>query len=89
VVTAIPPSVTSVAEGTPPDSGRVWRNDFGDAGYDGPLPPVGDGAHRYFFRLIALPEPVQLPEGAPAAKVCKLLEDRACAMGTLVGTFER
>ena len=29
------------------------RNDFREEGYGGPLPPVGDGPHRYLFRVYA------------------------------------
>jgi hypothetical protein len=34
--------------------GRLGLNDFGRRGYDGPLPPAGDGPHHYHFRLAAL-----------------------------------
>jgi Raf kinase inhibitor-like YbhB/YbcL family protein len=37
--------------------GRRGVNDFGRQGYDGPQPPVGDGPHRYHFRLAALDTP--------------------------------
>ena len=30
------------------------KNTFGDGGYDGPCPPVGDAPHHYVFTLYAL-----------------------------------
>lgn len=45
--------------------GVAGRNDFGKLGYGGPLPPIGHGPHRYYFRLYALDVPeLGLPEGA-------------------------
>src|SRR5918996_4014924 len=38
-------------------------NGFGDRGYGGPCPPPGHGPHRYFHRLYALDEKLDLPDG--------------------------
>jgi Raf kinase inhibitor-like YbhB/YbcL family protein len=47
----IDPEAGALAEGaSAPVEGR---NDFGRAGWRGPCPPPGHGAHRYFFRLHA------------------------------------
>ena len=44
---------------TSPDwpSLQYARNDFGNAGYDGPEPPKGHGVHHYHFKLAALDVP--------------------------------
>lgn len=89
LVTGVDADSTGVAEGETPAGGRAWPNGFGERGWGGPAPPPGDQAHRYFFRLYALPEPVELPGGATPAKVHEAVDDRALASGTLVGLFQR
>ena len=58
VIYNLPPSVTSLAEGTPPSpqlpgGAKQGVNDFGQIGYGGPCPPPGK-PHRYFFKIYAL-----------------------------------
>lgn len=54
VVTDLPASVTSLAEGAPlPPSARTWPNDYGYGGWGGPWPPPGP-AHHYEFRVHAI-----------------------------------
>jgi Raf kinase inhibitor-like YbhB/YbcL family protein len=88
LVPGIDPAATSlepgdsVAEGAP-------RNGFGDSGYGGPLPPAGDDAHRYVFRLYALDAPFAAdPEEGPEA-LRAWLDDHALATGTLTGLYQR
>jgi phosphatidylethanolamine-binding protein (PEBP) family uncharacterized protein len=45
LVAGIDPMATGVAEGQ--------TNGFGEQGWGGPQPLVGDNAHRYFLRLYA------------------------------------
>jgi|KBSMisStaDraftv2_1062788.scaffolds.fasta_scaffold90139_5 Raf kinase inhibitor-like YbhB/YbcL family protein len=71
-------------------AGTEVGNDFGKAGYGGPCPPKGHGAHHYHFKLFALDtDRLGL---SPAAKV-KDVEDaaqkHAIAQGELVGIYER
>jgi phosphatidylethanolamine-binding protein (PEBP) family uncharacterized protein len=65
------------------------RNDFGEEGYGGPLPPVGGGPHRYFFRVYAASAPLGLVAGASADDLRRALEGKELASGTLVGTYQR
>lgn len=65
------------------------RNDFGEAGYRGPCPPPGHGPHRYFFRLHALEEDVELEPGADKAEVERALSERSVAVAELTGIYER
>jgi Raf kinase inhibitor-like YbhB/YbcL family protein len=88
LLTGIDPSTTSVSDSVPAGA-TAWRNDYGDEGYGGPQPPVGDDAHRYFFRLYALSEPFDLPVGSALAEVKQALESRTLASGTVVGLFAR
>jgi Raf kinase inhibitor-like YbhB/YbcL family protein len=89
VVTNISPDATSVAEGALPDRATPGRNGFGQRGWGGPRPPVGDKPHRYFFRLYAADKPLGLGEGATAEKVHAALEGHTLARGTVVGLFGR
>ncbi|CAM3100591.1 YbhB/YbcL family Raf kinase inhibitor-like protein [Saccharomonospora xinjiangensis] len=88
VVAAIPPDVTEI-EDAAPGSAVQGRNGFGDLGWGGPQPPVGDGAHRYYFRLYAVDRPLGLGEGATAGDVHAAVADHVLATGTLVGLFAR
>ena len=58
-------------------------------GGGGPQPPVGDPAHRYFFRVFAVSEPLGIEPGATAGEVYEAMEGRELARGTLVGTYQR
>lgn len=89
LVTGIEPAATGVAEGQVPRGGREWTNGFGESGWAGPQPPVGDRAHRYFFRLYALPRPVRLPADPGIADVHRAVDDAALASGTTVGLYQR
>ncbi|WP_326597810.1 YbhB/YbcL family Raf kinase inhibitor-like protein [Streptomyces sp. NBC_01803] len=89
LVTGIDPVGGGVRGGELPQGGIPHTNGFGGRGWDGPRPPVGDPAHRYFFRLYALPEHVELPERASAAEVHRRLDGRSLASGTLLGLHQR
>lgn len=89
MVTGIDPRSTGVAEGQVPPGGRQRRNSFGDTGWDGPQPPVGDAPHRYVFRLYAMPESLRLPRDADSETVHAAVDRGQLASGTLVGTFGR
>lgn len=64
-------------------------NDFGDAAYAGPCPPVGDEPHDYVFTVYALSEPSDLEEGFSASALDAVLDQFAIARGTLAGTYGR
>lgn len=65
-------------------------NDFGKAGYGGPCPPKGHGAHRYYFRLFALDiEKFILPAGARRAELDRALRPHILATAEYMGRFER
>src|SRR5215211_4016929 len=49
VLTGLPPTATGLVEHQA--SAVEGCNDFGEEGYGGPLPPVGDEPHRYFFGI--------------------------------------
>jgi Raf kinase inhibitor-like YbhB/YbcL family protein len=87
LVTGIAPHVGAYDPADP--VGHDWPNGYGERGYGGPLPPVGDDAHRYVFRLYALPEPFGAPPTADLGDIRAWLDDHALATGTLVGLYQR
>ena len=89
LVTGISPETTSIDEGETPPGAVEWPNDYGDTGYGGPLPSVGDDAHPYVFRLFALDRPLGLSPGADVAEVRAALDANHLATGTLTGLFIR
>lgn len=89
LVTGIDPAAGGVDEGRTPPGGRPWSNGFGNRGWDGPQPPVGDDPHRYVFRLYALAEPPRLPAEPGAEDVHRAVDDTALASGTTVGVYQR
>lgn len=89
LVSGIDPACAGVESGDTPNSGRVWRNDFGEFGYSGPQPPVDDPPHRYFFRVFALAEPVRLPRHPSAASVHLAIRGAELTSGALVGRYQR
>jgi Raf kinase inhibitor-like YbhB/YbcL family protein len=89
VLAGLTPTATGLAEGEHPAGTVEGRNDFGEEGYSGPLPPVGDDPHRYFFRVFAAAAPLGLVGGASADDLRRALEGKELASGTLVGTYQR
>ena len=67
VLAGLQPTMTGLSEGESPVAAVEGRNDFGEEGYGGPLLPVGDGPHRYVFRVYAASAPLGLT-GAPSAE---------------------
>jgi len=58
----IPPAVTEILEGNVPKGSTHGINDYEKTDYRGPCPP--SGKHRYFFKLYALDQKLELEEGA-------------------------
>ena len=89
MLAGLEPTSTGLAEGERPTTAVEGRNDFGEEGYSGPLPPVGDGPHRYLFKVSAASAPLGLTAGASAQDPRHALEGKELASGILVGTYRR
>jgi Raf kinase inhibitor-like YbhB/YbcL family protein len=89
VVTGLPPGVAAVEEGALPENAIPGRNGFGELGWGGPRPPVGDEPHRHFFRLYAVDKQLGNAEGVTSEQVHAALDGHTLARGTLVGLFGR
>lgn len=64
-------------------------NSSGTMGYRGPMPPVGDGPHRYRFRIYAFDTSLDLATAATKEELLAAMEGHVIATGELVGTYER
>ena len=89
VLAGIDPSAPGLAEGEVPAGAVGGSNDYGGTGYGGPRPPVGDDAHRYFFRVYAASKPLGLTPGASADDLRQALQGKELASGTIVGLYHR
>ena len=93
VLFAIPPGLTGLPEGVPateviPVGAKSGTNDFNRLGYGGPCPPRG-APHRYFFKLYALDNEIDLAAGAQREELLGAMEGHILAEGSLMGTYER
>jgi hypothetical protein len=89
----IPADRDELPEGVDAEPTLAWggtqgRNDFGNVGYGGPCPPMGS-THRYYFRLYALDEQLDLPPGLSRAQLLGEVEDRALARTGTMGRYGR
>ncbi|MFI5556101.1 YbhB/YbcL family Raf kinase inhibitor-like protein [Streptomyces sp. NPDC051738] len=89
LVTGIDPRTEGLPTGWAAPGGHPHTNGYGQWGWGGPQPPAGDRAHRYFFRLYALPGHVSIPEAATADEAHRVLDQQQLASGTLVGLYQR
>lgn len=87
VLSGIPGSVQALPEGVL--DYVAGKNDSGNAGYDGPMPPESHGRHHYFFWVLALKEQVQVQPGLSLHEVLAQLEPHLIGMNRLVGTYQR
>ncbi len=64
------------------------KNDGGDIGYMGPLPPPGK-AHHYHFTLYALSRPLNLSRGASRQQALVVMQGHILEETELVGLYQR
>jgi len=87
------PAISELGEGVPPlnplpNGAHQGVNDFRKIGYGGPCPPPGK-PHRYFFKIYALDQPLQLKPGATKKELLAAMEGHVLAEGQLIGTYQR
>ena len=70
-----------------PNGAMQGTNDFRKIGYGGPCPP--GGTHRYFFKLYALDELVDLNPGARKKDLLDAMKGHILAECQLMGKFSR
>ncbi len=89
VVLDIPPALPGLAgEGHPlPPGCREGLNDWQQARYGGPCPPVG--RHRYFFRLFALDATLPALARPTRAALERAMHGHVLAQAALMGTYRK
>lgn len=87
VVWNIDPQTTRLEEGSVPQGALLGMNDFGLRQYKGPCPPSGN--HRYFFKLYALSETLDLKEGATKEELEKAMQGKIIEKAEIIGTYKR
>lgn len=89
----LPATVTSLSENLPkaptlPNGAHQGRNTWGRFGYNGPSPPPGK-PHRYFFKVLALSEFLDLPAGATREELDRALKGKVLAEGSFMAKYGR
>jgi Raf kinase inhibitor-like YbhB/YbcL family protein len=89
VIYNLPNDVSELPEGFEPlpEGAHFGKNDWGNLSYGGPCPPVG--THRYFFKMYALNDPLDLPEGATKDEVMAAMQGKILACAELVGLYAK
>lgn len=64
-------------------------NSFGEQGYGGPCPPRGGGEHRYFFRLYAINQELELSGRVTRDQLMNIIEGKTMDEAELMGRFAR
>lgn len=78
----IDPATTQLGGNSIPAGAAQGTNDFGTRGYGGPCPP--SGTHRYYFRVFALDQKLDLGSGAKRAALDQALKTHIIARGELM-----
>ncbi|OGY26731.1 MAG: phosphatidylethanolamine-binding protein [Candidatus Woykebacteria bacterium RBG_16_43_9] len=83
----IDPQTAQIPEGEFPNESVQGVTDFGEVGYGGPCPP--GGTHRYFFKLYALDNKLDLPYEARKEDIEKEMKGHIITKAELIGTYSK
>ncbi|BAY30395.1 PEBP family protein [Nostoc carneum NIES-2107] len=94
VVYNIPVDRRELPEGITPEpkianGGIQGQNSFGRLGFGGPCPPSKDGAHRYFFKIFALDQLLDLPPGVSKEELLQAIEGHVLDKAEVMGRYAR
>ena len=83
----IPANANELPEGC--QEYTAGKNNFGNVGYGGPMPPNGHGTHQYYFWVLALDKDLKLSAGLDMWELLAKIEPHVIGMNRLVGTYQR
>lgn len=83
----IDPKTTEIAEKSVPKAGVQGTNDYPSPGYGGPQPP--SGTHRYYFKIFALDQLLDLKAGAKRAEVDAAMRGHVLGQGELMARYSK
>ncbi len=81
----IDPVTTGISEASTPKGAVQGTNGYPTLGYGGPQPP--SGTHRYYFKIYALDQTLNLPAGAKRKELEKAMKGHVIAQGQLMGRY--
>jgi Raf kinase inhibitor-like YbhB/YbcL family protein len=81
----IDPKTTEIPEKSLPKGAVQGTNDYPNLGYGGPQPP--SGTHRYYFKIFALDQTLDLRSGAKRQELDKAMNGHIIAQGQLMGRY--
>jgi len=81
----IDPKTTEIPEKGVPKGAVEGTNDYPNLGYGGPQPP--SGTHRYYFKIFALDQTLDLRSGAKRLELDKAMSSHIIAQGQLMGRY--
>src|SRR4029077_21069111 len=81
----IDPKINEIAENSVTGGAIQGTNDFPKKGYGGPCPP--SGTHRYYFKIFALDQTLDLKPGAKRAEVEAAMPGHVIGQGELMGRY--
>ncbi|MFQ3887376.1 MAG: YbhB/YbcL family Raf kinase inhibitor-like protein [Rickettsia conorii subsp. raoultii] len=84
VIYNISASITKLSEGQIDSSIKILNNSWQEKKYGGPCPPAGK-PHRYFFKLYALNDYLELDENASKQDLVLALQKHLLAEAELIG----
>lgn len=83
----LPISLRSVGEGAGINAGIIGKNSWGKNEYGGPCPASGE--HRYFFKLFALNQALDLNEKADRQDFLEAIQGKIIDRAEFFGIFSR
>ncbi|HJD60650.1 MAG TPA: YbhB/YbcL family Raf kinase inhibitor-like protein [Rickettsia endosymbiont of Degeeriella rufa] len=86
IIYNIPASITQLQEGEVNDDIKVLNNGWKEKKYGGPCPPAGK-PHRYFFKLYALNDYLELEENASKQDLVLALQKHLLGQAELIGIY--
>jgi Raf kinase inhibitor-like YbhB/YbcL family protein len=81
----IDPKTAEITENSVPKGAVQGTNDYPGSGYDGPQPP--SGTHRYYFKVFALDQTLDLKPRAKRKEVDAGMRGHVIAQGELMGRY--
>ncbi|WP_395476944.1 YbhB/YbcL family Raf kinase inhibitor-like protein [Rickettsia endosymbiont of Pantilius tunicatus] len=86
IIYNIPASITQLQEGEVNDDIKVLNNGWKEKKYGGPCPSAGK-PHRYFFKLYALNDYLELEEDASKQDLVLALQKHLLGQAELIGIY--
>ncbi len=87
LVWSIDAKTTEIAENGVPPNAVQGKNGFGKSGYGGPCPP--SGTHRYYFRVYALDQTLNLSAGASRGELDGRMKGHIVGQAELMGRYSK